>query len=508
MKVLLLHPERDFVPQNAPPETLNRFATDLGLGILLDAACGDDRYLSGVFSAALSSAWDNDAQTIVHRQEVLRDCVKNAAFVRALYALACEPFGRDQSWNFGLYGGQTSARVSSSVRTLRSSLSLLRRIRDACRLNTANFSSPGFMRMFETLGRNLDDDYLQAASRDLDHLRFRAGVLLSAHVGNGGKAKDVSLRVPQPRDLNVALRTLTPGPRSFTFRLDPRDLSGAQAFGELQDRGLALISEALWNSAHHVLGFLKALRTDLAFYVSCLNLYDRLAAIGESVTWPELQPGSRGFRCRGLTDVCLALAMNACAAGNDVNAEGKPLVIVTGVNRGGKSTFLRSVGLAQLLLHAGMFVTATHFSSAPHTGLFTHFKREEDRAMESGKFDEELARLGAMADHIRRGALVLFNESFAATNEREGAEIARQVTGALLEEGATVIYVSHMYDFTRSFIGRDDVLFLRADRTENGSEAFRLNEGLPKSTSFGLDLYNQIFEGQACMPATGTDGAS
>lgn len=493
MKVLLLYPDRDFEPQNTPLESLERFATDLGLGILLEAACGDDRYLYEVFSAALSSAWANDAGTIVYRQDVLRDCMKNAAFVRALYALAWEPFERSRSWNFGLYGWHTSAMVSSSVRTLRSSLSILRMIRDACRRDAANFSSTGFTRLFEALERNLDDDYLRAATCDLDHLRFRAGILLSAQVGSGGKAKRVVLRMPQPRDTNVALRALTLGPRSFTFKLDPRDLAGAQAFGELQDRGLVNISEVLWKSAHHVLGFLKALRTELAFYVSCLNLHDRLTAIGEPVTWPELQPGSRGFRCQGLKDVCLSLTMKARTAGNDVDAQARSLIIVTGVNRGGKSTFLRSVGLAELLLHAGIFVTAEHFSSSPHTGLFTHFKREEDRAMESGKFDEELARLGAMADRIRPGALVLFNESFAATNEREGAEIARQVTGALLDEGVTVIYVSHMYDFTSSFVGRGDTLFLRADRAGNGGSPFRLNEGLPKSTSFGLDLYEHVF---------------
>ena len=60
--------------------------------------------------------------------------------------------------------------------------------------------------------------------------------------------------------------------------------------------------------------------------------------------------------------------------------------------------------------------------------------------MRSGKFDEELVRMSAIADNIHRRALVLFNESFAATHEREGAEIARQVTSALLDNGVTVFF--------------------------------------------------------------------
>ncbi|WP_322014147.1 MutS-related protein [Paraburkholderia sp. J12] len=493
MRVLLLHPHRDFDPGSAQSETLESFSTDLGLDILMDAACGRDRFLYDTLSAALSVAWDNDRLTIAHRQDVLRDCVKNGAFIRALYRLACEPFDRNRSWEFGLYGRETSSMVSSSVRTLRSSLALLKRIRNDCRLHAEHFSSVGFTNLFDVIERNLDDDYLRTATHDLDRLRFGAGVLLSAGLGNAGKAQDIRLRIPTSRDLNVLLRLVTPGSRTFTFRLDPRDLSGARAFGELQDRGLGLISRALWNSAHHVLGFLKALRTELAFCVAGLNLDERLAAIGESVSWPVVRTGEPGFQCKGLKDVCLSLTTAGETTGNEASAVGKPLVIVTGVNRGGKSTFLRSVGLAELMLHAGLFVTAEHFSSSLHTGLFTHFKREEDRSMESGKFDEELRRLGAMADHIRRGALVLFNESFAATNEQEGAEIARQVTRALLDEGVTVIFVSHMYDFARGFIGRDDVLFLRADRKEEGHDAFRLVEGLPQSTSFGLDIYEQVF---------------
>ncbi|WP_321969124.1 MutS-related protein [Paraburkholderia tropica] len=493
MKVLLMHPEQDFDPQKARPDALSGFSADLGLTILFDAACGADRFLYDTLLAALSLAWENDRLTIGHRQDVLRDCMKNAATVRTLYALACEPFDRNRSWEFGLFGQQTASMVFSSVRALRVSLALLRRIRDNCRLNVGSFTSAGFTRLFETLESNLDDDYFRATTRDLDRLRFRSGVLLSAGLGSAGKARNVKLRIPQPRDENVILRHLTPGPRSFSLTLDPRDLAGARAFGELQDRGLELIAEALWKSAHHVLAFLKALRTELAFCVACLNLHERPAGIGETVSWPQVQVAGRGFACEGLSDACLSLTMMAGTTGNDVTAVGKPLVVVTGVNRGGKSTFLRSVGLAELMLHAGLFVTAQRFSSSLHTGLFTHFKREEDRAMESGKFDEELSRLSAMADHIRRGAMVLFNESFAATHEQEGADIARQVTGALMDEGVTVIYVSHMYDFSRSFLGKDNVLFLRADRSEDGHDAFRLVEGLPKSTSFGIDIYQQVF---------------
>jgi DNA mismatch repair ATPase MutS len=174
----------------------------------------------------------------------------------------------------------------------------------------------------------------------------------------GRKGVGTMLRKPQPRDLSWMRRALTPGAQSFTLQLAPRDEAGARAFGELQNRGLVLISDAVYQSAEHVLSFIKALRAELAFYIGCLNLKERLEQIGESINFPVASDQDRQFQCRNLRDVCLALTMQRPVVGNDVDANEKPLVIITGANRGGKSTFRRSAGLAQLMLQCGLFVTA------------------------------------------------------------------------------------------------------------------------------------------------------
>lgn len=105
------------------------------------------------------------------------------------------------------------------------------------------------------------------------------------------------------------LRALTPGAQTFTLQLAPRDEAGARAFGELQNRGLVLISDAVHQSAEHVLSFIKALRAELAFYIGCLNLKERLEQIGESINFPVASDQDRQFQCRNLRDVCLALTM-------------------------------------------------------------------------------------------------------------------------------------------------------------------------------------------------------
>ena len=243
------------------------------------------------------------------------------------------------------------------------------------------------------------------------------------------------------------------------------------------------------------------LRAELGFYVGCLNLREQLTTRGQPVCYPApaALSGDR-LSARGLYDASLALIRpgggeGVGVTGNDVAADGKQLIMITGANQGGKSTFLRSLGQAQLMMQAGMFVAADSFDGSVCSGVFTHFKREEDVTMEKGKLDEELDRMSVIAGRITPGALLLCNESFASTNEREGSEIARQIIRACTEAGIRVAYVTHLYDLAESCYAHNagEAVFLRAQRRPDGQRTFRLPEGEPLPTSYGEDLYRQVF---------------
>ncbi len=264
----------------------------------------------------------------------------------------------------------------------------------------------------------------------------------------------------------------------------------------MRDRGIGRVAVALAESANHVLSFYKMLRTELGFYVACLNLHGRLASRVSPVCFPAPAPaGERRHRFSGLYDVCLSLHMERRVVGNAADADGRNLVIITGANQGGKSTFLRSVGLAQMMMQCGMFVGAEAFRAEVCPALYTHYKREEDATMKSGKFDEELARMSEIVDHIAPNSMLLFNESFAATNEREGSEIATQIVRALLESRVKIFYVTHLYEFAGGLAARNiaGALFLRAEREADGTRTFGLVEGEPLETSYGADLYRKVF---------------
>ena len=103
--------------------------------------------------------------------------------------------------------------------------------------------------------------------------------------------------------------------------------------------------------------------------------------------------------------------------------------------------------------------------------------------------------MSSLIDELQPDSLVLLNESFASTNEREGSEIGRQIVRAWLESGVKVGYVTHMFDLANGLHAERDgeALFLRAERLPDGRRTFRVIEGEPLPTSHGQDIYRQIF---------------
>ena len=114
--------------------------------------------------------------------------------------------------------------------------------------------------------------------------------------------------------------------------------------------------------------------------------------------------------------------------------------------------------------------------------------------MTSGRLDDELWRMSATADHIGPHCLMLFNESFAGTNEREASEIGYQIVRALLEAQIKVFFVTHRYALADRFRRQDApvTLFLRAERQADGLRNYKLAVKDPLPTSFGEDLYYQL----------------
>lgn len=482
-------------PERTPPIGEQELIEDLELSTIWDAMALGNELL---YASARTAIGDPllSVEQIRYRQAVLTDCLAQPAIVRQIYALAVQAID-DKAKIWGQLSTGGSTRLHHAISVLEVFLPILKQLRTLTTERSGQFRSPGFTRFFATLRRELDDAYFDEIEYHLHELRFGSGVLMSARLGEGNQGVDYVLRHPSPQNRSrfFSWRPALKKP-IYSHTVPPRDEAGATAMGRLRDRGVSLVADALGQSTDHILSFFSVLRDELGFYVSALNLHEQLGDMGVATCLPDPQPlGSSVWSARALTDSGLTLRLKHRAESNDLNANDKKLLILTGANQGGKSTFLRSIGVAQLMMQAGLFVGAESFAATITPRVFSHYKREEDATMTRGKFDEELARMNKIVGAIECGCLLLCNESFSATNEREGSQISDEFLRAMNEIGVRVVFVTHLYELAHLYYQQhtDSALFLRAERDCGGERSFRIVEAEPLPTSYGEDLYWQTF---------------
>ncbi len=503
-RAYLLHRQHTTKDSRDLPPHLRALGRDLELDAVLRTMSRGDRFIGDVCERVILTG-SRDHDTIAYRQGVLRDCLQNADVVRRIYELSVQMLQLARKHPLGLLTASTpTAVLSSSLQLLRSQLKILREMHRLASGRARGFASAGWRDFLSVFCTEFDEMYLDSLAAHLRNLDVDSGFRLSARLGPGNVMQNFVLH-EQPRSRihplqqlirRLARRLRGNGDAAVNLRVDARDESSNRALNDMKRRGVGPVANALARSAKRIIRVFRSLRRELAFYVGCLNLADRLSEVSCPICFPQVdEQGEETLSFTGLYDASLALTANRPPVGNDLAATGRNPVIITGANQGGKTTFLRSLGLAQLMMQCGMFVSAEEFSSAIRAGIFTHFRREEDITLESGKLDEELRRMSDIVARLRPDSTVLLNESFAATNEREGSVIAEQVVCGLAQKGIRVFFVTHLYEFSNRLYETDsgEPLFLRAERDADGKRTYRMRRAPPLQTSFSADLYEQIF---------------
>ena len=495
MKTFLLYKDREFQPDARWSANDSALHKDLDLGRLISAMAAGDDYVADVAQLVLRAPLTT-VEDIEYRQHVLMDVLENTAVVRDLYALASETIAAERKIYRSLFSHSPSSILRQSIQSLEMMAAVLERLRSICGDAQEGFHSRGFRRFFDMVLKEVDETCLAEINEHLRRLRFRNGMLIAASLGRANKGTNYTLSNPGPDNRNWLQRLSGKRQENYTFRLNDRDEAGFRALGELEGQGLDLAANVLAQSDDHIMNFIKMLRQELAFHVGCINLEAALLSAGAPLCFPKPEAESAmACSARDLRDVSLTVARKSEVVGNNINADGKSLIMITGANEGGKSTFLRSLGTAQLMMQCGMFVCAQYFAADLVSGIYSHYKREEDASLKSGKLDEELVRMSAIADTAKAPAMVLFNESFSSTNEREGTAIAGDIIRALVDSGMRVVFVTHFYELAEDVdaLHTCGALLLKAGRTDSGERTFTVVEGSPDRTSYGQDLYARVF---------------
>jgi len=178
----------------------------------------------------------------------------------------------------------------------------------------------------------------------------------------------------------------------------------------------------------------------------------------------------RYMRAKGIYNIKLA-ALPAKDRGeiitNDLDFDDeKRVYILTGANRGGKTTITQAVGQLFIMAQGGINVAADEFCYSPVDGVFTHFPADEDKTMDLGRLGEECSRFKEIYSDATKRSLLLLNETFSTTSFEEGYYIALDSVKAILEKGIRTIYNTHMHKLAFDI----DEINCLDERTGNGKE--------------------------------------
>ena len=537
MNVNLLYQNRNHSDSEAYFDW-NEIVKDLGLDVLLRVARKDSVFGVGT-SFYSEKEYDNlsmvvkrvmavplSKEEIAYRHEVLKDCLQHESFVVKLYIICqktiseWERMGRNKKRS---ESKDSSGGLTTDIEVLRLLCDAMTEIRKLFLEYGEFFKSEGFKNLKKRFEEEFSQDKAKNLEQVLDDLSFFANtkikevkrgvyeqinptIVIDAGVGDGLKFTDIKLdefrskteAYKNPYGIMAKLKGQFNKLKKATI-----PIIGNQSLEEdaqkLEKETVGFVMTCLKNTINEYGGFIDRLRFEIGFYFGAINIKNEMRRFRVDYCIPEVGDINT-LEFKDLKEVSMAISQRRDTVGNTDNLSGKTLTVITGANQGGKSTFLRSVGIAQIMLQCGMFVAADEFRSGLFPKIFTHFTRREDSAMNSGKLDEELKRMGRIVENVTPGSLVLLNESFATTTEKEGSAIAYDIVKALKESGIKVMTVTHLMSFARRMYeecggaGSPDSVFLSAERLENGTRTFKMIRHEPELSSFGLELYEKILQ--------------
>jgi len=312
-----------------------------------------------------------------------------------------------------------------------------------------------------TVGVNLDE-HLQpeeAVLLSVDSERFTESSLLDRLLGKSAAAKKGIASLHTLPMLSESNNTIRGGASTSgaSRRAEPMLVPLFRDLSRVLEKTAKPIARELEDYVHLNSQFLKGLHPGIVFYVQAVELAGKMESLGLPFCLPEIAPSAEQIcEIEDSYNIQLALLLGSRKPGqnlagqlvtNDVilGSRGR-IVILTGPNQGGKTTYMQAVGQAQVMAQAGLFVPGRSARISPVDGIYTHYPVEERLESGTGRFGDEARRIRAIFEQVTRHSLVLLNESLSTTNMGESLYLAQDIVRALRQIGLRAIFTTHLHE--------------------------------------------------------------
>ncbi len=430
-----------------------------------------------------------DTETLTYRHQVLEDCLNHEDFTTDLQQLLPMIRGLHEYVSDIRVRKNEISIVLSRLTELENYVDCVQALHRILKIHGSKLQADGWKELHQQVDELIKTPLFQQMAEELPNLRANVREIVSVTIGVnlspdlkpiGATLLSLNkVRFKGPRffrklwgndtDDDRGITPLRESPQAYQFREDSiladrretLDRLAANALfndlGRILDDVIRPIGRALQKYTRVNSAFLRAIEPEIAFYVGGVELIKRMRAHGLSMTPPQIVPQSeRRLSAQGLYNLDLALRLSRehrdeelteYIVGNHVVFDGSGRIqILTGPNRGGKTTYTQSIGLLHVLAQSGLYVPADSVEISPVDAIYLHFPVEENPAMESGRLGEEAKRLRDIFSHATAHSLVLLNESLASTSATESYYLARDIVSTLRILGARAIFVTHLHE--------------------------------------------------------------
>lgn len=263
--------------------------------------------------------------------------------------------------------------------------------------------------------------------------------------------------------------------------LSPDIINGAASLKpELMKKLKAFKSEFLSYYRPNVVYY----RKEIEFYLTMLDFTDRIKEAGIPLTYPTVGEG-RIINITEAYDVSLLAKGETNIVPNDISfTTEEPFYFLTGANGGGKTTYLRTVGIAVLMFLLGCPVPCVSATISDISSVFTHFPRDE-RFDGSGRFVEENNRVNAILENVDENSLVLLNETYSTTNEENAVKMTEKLANELWNKRIFGLYITHQHGLHESEIPYLNVLI---DLNDENRRTYKIARQKSVGGSYAKDI--------------------